>query len=447
MIRMYAQNWLPKVALQLFGEMLQSDRHKPDRHTFPYVIKACSDLFLLQQGVVIHGLAVISGYMCNTFWGNSLLTMYMNCGDKEGARRVFDAMQVRTAVIWNTTMISGYCRNDSHKAALMIYRRMEDAGVDADCATVLSLLPACGCLKDVEMGREVHSSVEQVGIWDNLSVRNAVLDMYVKCGRMDEVRLVFEKMIHRDVMTWTTMIHGFISDGDTKNALWFSQKMQLEGVKPNAVTLASLLAACASLPHLRLGKCLHGWAIRQDLQAAVNVETGLIDMYAKCNCFRLSYQRSHRAFQVNLSEAVKPNNATPKSVLPAFSIEADLRQALSIHSYLLRSGFVTRTEVATGLLDIYSKCGNIDNGHKIFNEIPKKERDIISWSTLIAGYGMHGNGEISLSLLAGYGMHGNGEISLSLFNEMVQFGVKPNEVTFTLVLHACGHAGLVDDGL
>ncbi|PHT57447.1 hypothetical protein CQW23_05933 [Capsicum baccatum] len=330
--------------------------------------------------------------------GNSLLAMYMNCGDKEGARRVFDAMQVRTDVIWNTTMISGYCRNDSPKAVLMIYRRMEDAGVDADCATVLSLLPACGCLKDVEMGREVHSSVEQVGIWDNLSVRNAVVDMYVKCGRMDEVRLVFEKMIDRDVMTWTTMIHRFISDGDIKNALWFSQKMQLEGVKPNAVTLASLLAACASLPHLRLGKCLHGWAIRQDLQAAVNVETGLIDMYAKCNCFRLGYQRSHRAFQVNLSEAVKPNNATPKSVLPAFSIEADLRQALSIHSYLLRSGFVTRTEVATGLVDIYSKCGNIDNGHKIFNEIPKKERDIISWSTLIAGYGMHGNGEISLSL-------------------------------------------------
>ena len=162
----------------------------------------------------------------------------------------------------------------------MIYRRMEDAGVDADCATVLSVLPACGCLKDFEIGREVHSLVEQVGFWDNLSVRNAVVDMYVKCGRMDEARLVFEKMIDRDVVTWTTMIHGFISDGDLKNALWFSQRMQLEGVKPNAVTLASLLAACASLPHLRLGKCrmagLSGWTFR--LQVDVNVETLLTCM-------------------------------------------------------------------------------------------------------------------------------------------------------------------------
>ncbi|KAH0697597.1 hypothetical protein KY290_015479 [Solanum tuberosum] len=457
MIRMYTQKGFPNIALKLFGEMLRSDKHKPDRHTFPYVIRACSDLFLLQQGIVIHGLTVISGHMWDTFVGNSLLSMYLSCGDKEAARRVFEAMKVRNVVTWNT-MISGYCRNDSPKEALMIYRRMEDAGVDVDCATVLSVLPACGCLKDFEMGREVHSLVEQVGFWDNLSVRNAVVDMYVKCGRIDEARLVFEKMIDRDVVTWTTMIHGFISDGDLKNALWFSQRMQLEGVKPNAVTLSSLLAACASLPHLRLGKCLHGWAIRQDLQADVNVETGLIDMYAKCNCFRLGYQvftktskkrtvpwnailsgclhnelarEAIELFKFMLSEAVKPNDATLKSVLPAFAIEADLRQALSMHSYLVRSGFVTRTEVATGLVDIYSKCGNLDNGHKIFNGIPKKERDIILWSTLIAGYGMHGHGETSLSL----------------FNEMVQSGVKPNEVTFTSVLHACGHAGLVDDGL
>nr|XP_025885662.1 pentatricopeptide repeat-containing protein At5g39350-like [Solanum lycopersicum] len=121
-------------------------------------------------------------------------------------------MQVRTVVTWNT-MISGYCRNDSPKEALMIYRRMEDAGVHADCATVLSVLPACGCLKNFEMGREVHSLVEQVGFRDNLSVWKAVVDMYVKYGRMDKARSVFEKMIDRDVVTWTTMIHGFISIG------------------------------------------------------------------------------------------------------------------------------------------------------------------------------------------------------------------------------------------
>ncbi|XP_027769930.1 pentatricopeptide repeat-containing protein At5g39350-like [Solanum pennellii] len=98
-------------------------------------------------------------------------------------------------------MISGYCRNDSPKEALMIYRRIEDDGVHADCGTVLSVLPACGCLKNFEMGREVHSLVEQVVFWENLSVWKVVVDMYIKCGRMDKARSVFEKMIDRDVVT------------------------------------------------------------------------------------------------------------------------------------------------------------------------------------------------------------------------------------------------------
>ncbi|KAK4346437.1 hypothetical protein RND71_032776 [Anisodus tanguticus] len=245
---------------------------------------------------------------------------------------------------------------------------------------------------------------------------------------MDEARLVFEKMIDRDVVTWTTMIHGFISDGDIKNALWFSQRMHLEGVKSNAVTLASLLSACASLPHLRLGKCLHGWAIRLGYQVFAKTSKKRTVPWNAILSGCLHNELAREAielFKFMLSEAVK--DATLKSVFPAFAIEANFRQALSIHSYLVRSGFVTRTEVATGLVDIYSKCGNLDNGHKIFNGIPKKERDIILWSTLIAGYGIHGHGETSLSL----------------FNEMVQSGVKPNEVTFTSVLHA----GLADDGL
>uniref|UniRef100_A0A3Q7FHM4 Pentatricopeptide repeat-containing protein n=1 Tax=Solanum lycopersicum TaxID=4081 RepID=A0A3Q7FHM4_SOLLC len=321
----------------------------------------------------------------DTFVGNSLLSI--NAGTN--------------CWTWNT-MISGYCRNDSPKEVLMIY------------------MPLCFpcCLR--------------VGI-------------YIKCGRMDKARSAFEKMIDRDVVTWTTMIHS---------------------VKPNIVTLAALLAACASLPHLRLGKCrmagLSGWTFR--LQVDVNVETRLIDMYAKYNCFRLGYQvftktskkrtelvvkpndatlkcvlpafvievdprkalsmhsylvrsgfvtrteisktskkRTKLArevvelFKFMLLDVVKPNDATLKSVLPAFVIEVDPRQALSMHNYLVRSGFVTRTEVATGLFDIYSKCGNLDN------------------------------------VIASYGMHGNGETSLSLFNEMV--------------FNACGHAGLVDDGV
>ncbi|XP_022850764.1 pentatricopeptide repeat-containing protein At5g39350 [Olea europaea var. sylvestris] len=457
MIRMYTENGFPLGALKLFVEMLESCRNYPDRYTYPFVIRACGDLVLLDLGVVVHGLTVKSGFGTGTFVGNCLLAMYMKCGDKDGARRVFNAMKEKGVVSWNT-MISGYFRNDSAKEAVMVFREMVNGGVEADCATVLSVLPACGYLKNLEVGREVHLLVEEKCLGKRLAVQNALMDMYVKCGRVDEASRVFYGMVERDVVTWTTMINGYILHANWTSAVELCQMMQIEGVRPNEVTLASLLAACTNLPDLRLGRCLHGWAIRHKLECDVNVETALIDLYAKCNCVKLSFRvfsrtskkrtvpwnavlsgcvhnklarESLELFKQMLLEEIKPDDATWKSLLPAYAMVADLQQTLNIHGYLVRAGFISKTDIATGLVDIYSKCGSLELAHKLFDGISKKNRDIVSWSVIIAGYGMHGHGEVALSL----------------FNQMVQSGVEPNEVTFTSVLHACSHVGLVDDGL
>ncbi|KAL0450489.1 UNVERIFIED_CONTAM: Pentatricopeptide repeat-containing protein [Sesamum latifolium] len=456
-IRMYTENGYPRSALELFVEMRGSCCYWADDYTYPLFVRACGDSLLLELGMVIHGLIVKSGFVSGIFVGNSLLAMYMTCGDKDGARRVFDAMKDKSVVSWNT-MISGYFRNGSAKEALMVFRRMVNSEVEFDSATVLSVLPACGYLKDLEVGREVHLLIKDKSFWKRLAVQNALLDMYVKCGRMDEARGVFDGMVEKDVVTWTTVIHGYILYADVKGALELCRLMQFEGVRPNEVTLASLLAMCADLQDLKLGKCLHGWAIRQYIESDVNMETALIDLYAKCSSFRLSLKVFSRTskkrtvpwnailsgcihnnlareaiqlFKQMLLEAVKLNDATWKSLLPAYAIEADLHQAMNIHSYLMRSGFVRKPDIVTGLMDVYSKCGTLQYAHNLFDTLSARNRDIVSWSVIIAGYGKHGHGKVALSL----------------FNQMVQSGVKPNEVTFTSALHACGHAGLVDDGL
>ncbi|KAK2993939.1 hypothetical protein RJ640_025614 [Escallonia rubra] len=458
MIQMYTKNGLSSTALQLFVEMLASGHPVPDKHTYPFVIKACGDLLLLKLGVSLHCLTVTNGFVSDTFVGNSLLAMYMNCGDKDGAERVFNTMSERTVVTWNT-MISGYYKNGSANEALLISKKMEEEeGVEADCATVVSVLPACGYLKDLDAGREVHRLIEDKGLGHKLSVRNALLDMYAKCGRMDEARAVFDKMGEKDVVTWTTMINGYILDCDLRSALVLFPLMQLEGVRPNAFTMACLLSACGNMHYLKYGKCLHGWVTRQKLESDVNVETALIDMYANCKSMTLSFRVFRRTskkrtvpwnailsgcttnglareaielYKEMLLEAVDPNDATLNSLLPAYSILADLQQAMNVHSYLVKTGFLSRVEVTTGLLDIYSKSGGLEYAHKIFDGISLKYKDIFVWSVIIAGYGMHGHGETALSL----------------FSQMIQSGVEPNEVTFTSVLHACSHAGLVDEGL
>ncbi|KAK4601764.1 hypothetical protein RGQ29_011050 [Quercus rubra] len=455
-IRMYVQKGVPFDALSVFVEMLSSGQCRPDNFTYPFVIKACGDLLLLNVGLVVHGKTLMSGLDLDTFVQNSLLAMYMNCGEKEEARRVFDGMWEPSVVSWNT-MINGYVRNGCAKEAMMVFSWMMDVGAEPDCATMVSVLPACGYLKDLVLGRKVHALVEEKGLGKKIAAKNALVDMYAKCGSMDEARLVVDKMGERDVVTWTTMINGYILNGDARSALALCQLMQFDGVRPNSVSIASLLSACGSLCSLEYGKCFHGWAIRQRVESDVIVETALIDMYAKCKKIYLSLRvfakttkkrtvpwnailsgyihnglarEATEYFKQMLMEALQPNDATLNSLLPAYSILADLQQATNIHCYLVISGFLSSTEVATGLIDIYSKCGSLESAHKIFSGVPEKEKDIILWSVIIACYGVHGHGEIAVSL----------------FNQMVQSGVKPNEVTFTSVLHACSHAGLVDKG-
>jgi pentatricopeptide repeat protein len=409
------------------------------------------------MGVGVHGQTLKVGFDLDTFVQNSLLAMYMVVGEKEAAQLVFDLMEEPTVVSWNT-LINGYFRNNCAVEALRVYSRMMDEGVEPDCATVVSVLQACGVLKNVELGREVHALALEKGFWGNVVVRNALLDMYVKCGQMKEAQLLMNGMNEKDVVTWTTLINGYVVNGDARSALMLCRMMQLEGVKPNLVSVASLLSACGDLVSLKHGKCLHAWAIRQNLDSEVVVETALIDMYAKCNDGNLSYKvfmktskkrtapwnavlsgfvhnrlarKAIHLFKQMLVENVQPDSPTFNSLLPAYAILADLKQAMNIHCYLMRLGFLCKLEVASMLVDIYSKCGSLGYAHQIFDIIPPKDKDIIIWSAIIAAYGKHGHGEMAVSL----------------FNQMVQSGVKPNEVTFTSVLHACSHAGLVDEGL
>ncbi|KAK7406654.1 hypothetical protein VNO78_08283 [Psophocarpus tetragonolobus] len=456
MMRMYVQIGRPFDALKLFVEMLYSSRTFPDKFSYPVVIKACGDLSLIDVGLGIHGQTFKFGLDSDTFVQNNLLAMYMNAGEKEAAQLVFDFMLERTVVSWNT-MINGYLRNNCAEDSLRVYDRMMDVGMEPDCATVVSVLPACGLLKNVELGREVHALVQEKGLLGNILVRNALLDMYVKCGQMKEAWLLANGMDEKDVVTWTTLINGYILNGDARSALMLCPIMQCEGVKPNSVSIASLLSACGSLIYLNHGRCLHAWAIRQNLESEVILETALIYMYAKCSRSNISYKVFMRTskkrtapwnallsafiqnrlareaiehFKQMLIKAVQPDHATFNSLLPAYAILADLQQAMNIHCYLLRLGFLYRLAVASNLVDIYSKCGNLGYAHRIFNIIPLKEKDIIIWSAIISGYGKHGRGKMAVKL----------------FNQMVQSGVKPNQVTFTCVLHACSHAGLVDEG-
>ncbi|KAJ0970196.1 hypothetical protein J5N97_023073 [Dioscorea zingiberensis] len=454
LIRGHVQSQQHLIAIRLFAQMISAG-HRPDNFTFPFAFKACGDLPLLKMGLQAHCKAFVSGFVSNEIVQNCLIAMYMNCGEKEAASVVFDGMSNRSVVSWNT-LIAGWFQNGCAAEAVMVFDRMVGAGVEVDEATVVSVLPACALLKDSEKGRRVGELVDERGFGDYAPVRNSLIDMYAKCGNLQEARRLFDDGDwSRDVVSWTAMIGGCILNGCASEALHLGVQMQFSRIKPNWVTMASLLSACTSKSFINYGKCLHGSCIRLRLNHDIVLETALIDMYANCGNMDLSArvfeQCSRRTatwnavisgfahngltilaikhFELMLAESVRPDRATMASVLPAYSDSADMNQAMSLHCFLIKMGFLRSSEATTGLIDAYAKTGCLDVAKELFEELPTK--DIVAWSTIISGYGKHGHAKTAIQL----------------FERMLEAGVEANEVTFTSMLYSCSHAGLVDEGL
>lgn len=275
--------------------------------------------------------------------------------------------------------------------------------------------------------------------------------------KIDSVRKVFDRMPARDVVSWNTVIAGNAQNGMYEEALNMVKEMGKENLRPDSFTLSSILPIFTEHVNVTKGKEIHGYAIRHGFDKDVFIGSSLIDMYAKCNQVELSVCAFHLLsnrdaiswnsiiagcvqngrfdqglgfFRRMLKEKVKPMQVSFSSVIPACAHLTALNLGKQLHAYIIRLGFDDNKFIASSLLDMYAKCGNIKMARYIFNKIEMCDRDMVSWTAIIMGCAMHGH---ALD-------------AVSLFEEMLVDGVKPCYVAFMAVLTACSHAGLVDEG-
>ncbi|KAF2291849.1 hypothetical protein GH714_035839 [Hevea brasiliensis] len=287
-------------------------------------------------------------------------------------------------------------------------------------------------------------------------VSSALVDLYGKCGCLDIAKDIFEQMPKKTLVAWNSMISGYSSVGDSRECIELFKRMNIEGTKPTLTTLSSILMACSRAAQLRHGRFLHGYVIRNSIEADIFVNSGLIDLYFKCgrvqsaeNVFEMLPRANVVCWNVMISgyvtvgnyfealnmyddmkvAGVKPDAVTFSSVLSACSQLAALEKGKEIHNCISERGLESNEIVMGALLDMYAKCGAVDEAYNVFNKLP--ERDLVSWTSMITAYGSHGQ-----ALEA-----------LRLFGEMQQSNAKPDAVTFLEVLSACSHAGLVDKGI
>ncbi|XP_042021215.1 pentatricopeptide repeat-containing protein At2g36730-like isoform X2 [Salvia splendens] len=216
----------------------------PDDHTFPYVFKSCASFFGFSEGRQVHGDALKHGLHLNVYVQNTMIHCYGSCKMLTDAYRVFDEMSHRTLVSWNSMMnVNVEC--GWFYESVELFLKMRRSGFVADETTMVIALSACAELGNLSLGKWLHSQVIENGMVVNCQLGTALVDMYGKCGNVGYASLVFDRIVHRNVWTWSSMITGFAQHGFARQALEIFQEMRNQSTKPNHVTFLGVLSACS----------------------------------------------------------------------------------------------------------------------------------------------------------------------------------------------------------
>ncbi|XP_038990355.1 pentatricopeptide repeat-containing protein At4g14170 isoform X2 [Phoenix dactylifera] len=238
-----ARSGLPHKSMDFFLRM-QSSSIPIDEFTLPPVLRSCALLDSSPASMSVHGLSVKLGLERNPYVASALVLCYSGLSEISLARRLFDEMPERDAVLW-TSMLSVYAQSGEPESALGFFREMVSEGIQLDGVVMVSLLLACGQLGWLRHGRSVHGCCVRRCLGLPLSLGNALTDMYVKCGAFGYAEMVFRMMPDRDVISWSALILGHGLNGHASAALKLFEEMSAEGIQPNSVTFLGVLSACA----------------------------------------------------------------------------------------------------------------------------------------------------------------------------------------------------------
>ncbi|XP_057492279.1 putative pentatricopeptide repeat-containing protein At3g01580 [Actinidia eriantha] len=455
-LRSYCREKQYGEVLVLFPKMVSLE--KPDNLTIPIVVKACARFQELEFGKMVHGFVKKCGdFGSDLFVGSALVELYSKCGWMSDALRVFEEYCGPDVVLW-TAIISGYEQNGYPEEAVAIFIQMVKVeGLSPDTVTLVSVVSACGRSVNLRAGRSVHGFAIRMGFDCGLSLGNALLNLYAKTDALTAANRLFRKMEQKDVISWSTVIAAHVQNGAAAQALEIFDEMIDQRFEPNAVSVINALQACEATCNLEKGKKIHELASFKGFEFDISVSTVLIDMYMKCaspdeaiNLFQRMPKKDVVTWVALLSgfvqngmadkamgvfchmqsRDIRPDSIAMVKILTACSELGILQQAFCLHGLVVKGGFSSNAFVVASLIELYSKCGSLENAVKVFESV--NLRDIVIWSSMAAGYGIHGRGKEALKLL----------------HQMVKDSkITPNNVTFLSILSACSHAGLVEEGL
>ncbi|XP_024516837.1 pentatricopeptide repeat-containing protein At2g33680 isoform X2 [Selaginella moellendorffii] len=449
-------------------------------------MKQCRRSKDLEKGRKIHAEAIESGNISNIYVSNTLIDFYAKCGSMNEARSVFDKLQAREVVSWNT-LVMGYVRNGQSDLGLDLFSAMLAEGCTPNGRTFVAALKACLGLAENEDGKKIDGkwmkarSLEQVmalhvlavnyGCELELFVASSLVDVYAKCGALGDARRVFDRMKFRGVVSWTALMLGYIESGESEVAVKLFPGLLAQGCGTDARALVAVLKACTTaaaqeegtkvgdgkvvkLVLLERGMAIHRKVLRSGTLDIFVLNT-LVDLYASCgsmvdaqrvfdtmprrdavswNVLMLGYVQNQE-FSAALSVfslMMQSRDSTPNYLTFVAGLKACGKLMVSetgrrVHAELCRHGLENDAVLAASLVDFYGKSGRMVDAEVVFEATVK--RDVVTWTALAVGYCRQGNTKQVLEI----------------FHTMQEKGLQPDGIMFLSILTACSHAGMVNE--
>ncbi|KAK7379699.1 hypothetical protein VNO78_34388 [Psophocarpus tetragonolobus] len=420
------------------------------------LLKDMTKLKNLKQVSQIHSQMVMTNYMSLANI-NTLLLLYAKCGSIHHTLLLFETTPhaSNNVVTW-TTLITQLSHFNKPFQALTCFNRMRTIGIYPNQFTFSAILPACVHALLLSQGLQIHALIHKHGLESDTFLATTLVHMYAKCGSMYLAEKVFEEMPHRNLVSWNSIIVGFLKNNLFHRAIGaFREVLRKASFGLDQVSFSSVLSACAGLVELGFGKQVHGSIVKRGLVGLVYVKNSLMDMYCKCGLFedaaKLFYTGGNKDvvtwnviimgcvhmqkfelactyLQAMIKEGVEPDEASYSSLLHAFASIGALTHGTLIHGRALKTGHMRNTCVVSSLVTMYGKCGSMFDAYRVFRET--KVHNVVCWTAMIAVFQQHGCANEAIEL----------------FEEMLREGVVPEYITFVPVLSACSHTGKVDDG-
>ncbi|XP_073002802.1 putative pentatricopeptide repeat-containing protein At5g08490 [Typha latifolia] len=480
----YSENGFFEEALQLFAHMV-SIGSQPNYATIANVLPICA--FIEDgryYGKEVHCYVLHFGLEMDLSVCNALLTHYSKVGDMKRVEFLFEKMQSRDIVTWNT-FIAGYAISGCHNRALDLFHELLAGGTSPDSVTFISVLPVFAQLDDIEEGRKIHAYVIQhPKLLQETSLMNALISFYGKCGELDDALLTFKRNPKRDLISWNAILSAYADNEQCGKFFDLLNEMNQEGIQPDSVTILSVLRL-STLCGIRMLREVHGYSFRTGFTSETAVVNAILNAYANCGNTNDAYktfknftgknvitcntmisgymkhgcqedaevifgqmsqrdlttwnlmvqvyaqnENTGRAFSLFFElqqEGIKPDAVSLTCILPACIQLTSIHLVRQCHGYALRSS-LEDIHLEGALLDAYSKCGNTIDAYNLFRVSPLK--DLVTFTAMVGCYAMHGMAEEAVRI----------------FSQMLELNIKPDHVIMTALLSACSHAGMVDEG-